>query len=26
MMNKAVTGMLHDLGVEDEMIDFDDFG
>ena len=26
MMNKAVTGMLHELGVEDEMIDFDDFG
>ena len=26
MMNKAVTSMLHDLGVEDEMIDFDDFG
>ena len=26
MMNKAVKGMLHDLGVEDEMIDFDDFG
>ena len=26
MMNKAVTGMLYDLGVEDEMIDFDDFG
>lgn len=26
MMNKAVTGMLHNLGVEDEMIDFDDFG
>ena len=26
MMNKAVIGMLHDLGVEDEMIDFDDFG
>ena len=26
MMNKAVTGMLHDIGVEDEMIDFDDFG
>ena len=26
MMNKAVTGMLHDLGVEEEMIDFDDFG
>ena len=26
MMNKAAIGMLHDLGVEDEMIDFDDFG
>ena len=26
MMNKAVTGMLYDLGVDDEMIDFDDFG
>ncbi len=26
MMNKAVTGMLHNLGVEEEMIDFDDFG
>ena len=26
MMNKAITGMLYDLGVEDEMIDFDDFG
>jgi len=26
MMNSAVTGMLHDLGVEDDMIDFDDFG
>ena len=26
MMNKAVMGMLDDLGVEDEMIDFDDFG
>ena len=26
MMNKAVTGMLDDLGVEKEMIDFDDFG
>ena len=26
MMNKAVMGMLYDLGVEDEMIDFDDFG
>tara|TARA_Y100000996_G_scaffold124916_1_gene94249 strand:+ start:1174 stop:2406 length:1233 start_codon:yes stop_codon:yes gene_type:complete len=26
MMNKAAKGMLHDLGVEDEMIDFDDFG
>jgi len=26
MMNKAVTGMLYDLGVEDDMIDFDDFG
>jgi len=26
MMNKAVTEMLYDLGVEEEMIDFDDFG
>ena len=26
MMNSAVTNMLHDLGVEDDMIDFDDFG
>ena len=26
MMNKAVMGMLYDLGVEDDMIDFDDFG
>jgi len=26
MMNTAAIGMLHDLGVEDEMIDFDDFG
>ena len=26
MMNKAVMNMLYDLGVEDEMIDFDDFG
>ena len=26
MMNKAAKGMLYDLGVEDEMIDFDDFG
>ena len=26
MMNKAVKGMLYDFGVEDEMIDFDDFG
>ena len=26
MMNKAAIGMLHDLGIEDEMIDFDDFG
>ena len=26
MMNKAAIGMLHDLGVEDEMIDFDEFG
>ena len=26
MMNSAVTKMLHDLGVEDDMIDFDDFG
>ena len=26
MMNKAVSGMLYDLGVEDDMIDFDDFG
>ena len=26
MMNKAVTGMLYDLGVDEEMIDFDDFG
>ena len=26
MMNQAVTGMLYDLGVEDDMIDFDDFG
>ncbi len=26
MMNTAVTKMLHDIGVEDDMIDFDDFG
>ena len=26
MMNTAVSGMLYDLGVEDDMIDFDDFG
>ncbi len=26
MMLKAVTGMLDDMGVEEEMIDFDDFG
>ena len=26
VMNKAAMGMLYDLGVEDEMIDFDDFG
>ena len=26
MMNKAVFSMLDDLGVEEEMIDFDDFG
>jgi len=26
VMNTAVTNMLHDLGVEDDMIDFDDFG
>jgi len=26
MMNKAVKGMLYDLGVENEMIDYDDFG
>ena len=26
MMNKAAIGMLHELGVENEMIDFDDFG
>tara|TARA_Y100000996_G_scaffold331401_1_gene267656 strand:+ start:875 stop:2110 length:1236 start_codon:yes stop_codon:yes gene_type:complete len=26
MMNSAVSGMLYDLGVEDDMIDFDDFG
>jgi len=26
MMNKAAKGMLYDIGVEDEMIDFDDFG
>jgi Na+-transporting NADH:ubiquinone oxidoreductase subunit F len=26
MMNKAVSGMLYDLGVDEEMIDFDDFG
>ena len=26
MMNTAVTNMLIDLGVEDDMIDFDDFG
>ena len=26
MMNKAVSGMLDELGVEEEMIDFDDFG
>jgi len=26
VMNTAAKGMLYDLGVEDEMIDFDDFG
>jgi len=26
VMNTAATNMLHDLGVEDDMIDFDDFG
>ena len=26
MMNSAVLGMLDEMGVEDEMIDFDDFG
>jgi len=26
MMNSAVTSMLYDLGVPDEMVDFDDFG
>jgi len=26
MMLSAVTNMLHDLGVEDEMIEYDDFG
>ncbi|MBK3516902.1 NADH:ubiquinone reductase (Na(+)-transporting) subunit F [Carboxylicivirga marina] len=26
MMNDAVTQMLYDLGVPDEMVDFDDFG
>ncbi len=26
MMNDAVTKMLYDLGVPDEMVDFDDFG
>ena len=26
MMNSAVSSMLYDLGVEDDMIDFDDFG
>ena len=26
MMNQAVTSMLDELGVEKEMIDFDDFG
>jgi Na+-transporting NADH:ubiquinone oxidoreductase subunit F len=26
MMLAAVTNMLHDLGVEDEMIEYDDFG
>ena len=26
MMNSAVSTMLYDLGVEDDMIDFDDFG
>ena len=26
VMNTAAKGMLHDLGVEEEMIDFDDFG
>ncbi|MGZ2370267.1 NADH:ubiquinone reductase (Na(+)-transporting) subunit F [Ancylomarina sp. YFZ004] len=26
MMNSAVTTMLYDLGVPDEMVDFDDFG
>ena len=26
MMNTAVTKMLEDLGVEEDMIDYDDFG
>ena len=26
VMNTAAINMLHDLGVEDDMIDFDDFG
>ncbi len=26
MMNEAVTNLLYDLGVPDEMVDFDDFG
>ena len=26
VMNTAATKMLEDLGVEDDMIDFDDFG
>jgi len=26
MMNDAVQKMLYDLGVPDEMVDFDDFG
>jgi len=26
MMNSAITGMLYELGVPDEMVDFDDFG
>jgi len=26
MMNSAVTNMLYELGVPDEMVEFDDFG